>query len=205
MPEDVRVYLEELVRRLRGVLGDRLVSVAAIGSVALDAYVPGTSDLDVMVVVDDHLDPERRAIVIDRCAHSSLPCPARKLELVVYTRAQVASPAREQRWEINLNTGPGEHVAETDPRLESWHWFVLDLAQARQHAVTLHGPPIGELVGAVPYPLVREAFAEGLAWGARHEPGPSLMLAAARAWHWHATGAFTAKDAAWRWARERLG
>jgi Nucleotidyltransferase domain len=205
MDERAQRYLEEIAYRLTESLGDRLMGVAAIGSYALDAYVPGRSDLDLLVVIDRPLTVADWDAVVDLCSHESLPCPARKLELVAYTRPQVAAPRRNQRWELNLNTGPGVSHAGFDPMAESWHWFVLDLAQAREHAVPLYGPHPRELVGEVKEELIVDALSASVAWYALHEPGAPLLLAAARAWHWHARRKWVSKADAWRWVSEKMG
>ncbi len=87
---------------------------------------------------------------------------------------------------------------------ESWHWFVLDLAQARRHAVTLFGDRADQLVGDIPDDLIADALSASVAWYALHEPGPDLMLAAARAWRWHVDGRFVPKGEAWAWAQDRV-
>ncbi|MDQ3742103.1 MAG: nucleotidyltransferase domain-containing protein [Actinomycetota bacterium] len=201
MDDAAREYVAELDRRLADARG-----VYVVGSAALGGYEPGRSDLDVLVVVDAPLSGDERRAIVARCSHDALPCPARKLELVVYTAEQVAAPRRDQPFELNLNTGADEPLhAGSDPAAEPWHWFVLDLAQAREHAIALHGPPAREVIGAVPRELVMDAMAELLAWYARNEPGEQLVLAAARAWHYAETGAFVPKREALTWAARRAG
>jgi hypothetical protein len=198
-------YLEELGAHLEQLLEERLLCAAAIGSWAIGAYEPGRSDLDVVVVVDGPLTVAEWDAVVDTCSHEALPCPARKLELVAYTRAQVAAPRRSQRWELNLNTGPGVRHAGYDPMAESWHWFVLDLAQGREHAVHLAGPhELAELVGEVPDALVADAHAANVTWHAVHQPDDRLLIAAARAARWHASREWISKREAWAWAVERV-
>ena len=177
-------YLAELTRRLGGAR-----AVYLIGSAALGAYDPGRSDLDVLAVVD-------------HCSHESLPVPARKLELVAYTRPQVAAPRRNQGWELNFHTGPRVRHAGHDPMAESWHWFVLDLAQARSHAITIHGEHARQVIGEVSDGLVQDALAAALTWYELHEPGPQLMIAAARAWRWNAERRWSSKAEAWAWAAD---
>jgi hypothetical protein len=166
----------------------------------MGAFDPKTSDLDVIVVVDRPLTVSDWDAVVDQCSHESLPVPARKLELVAYTRPQVAAPRRSQGWELNFHTGPGVRHAGHDPMAESWHWFVLDLAQARDHAITLHGEPARDVIGEVPEALVQDALAASLTWYELHEPGPQLMIAAARAWRWNAEKRWSSKPEAWAWA-----
>jgi hypothetical protein len=200
MDDAARDYVTQLAGRVGAAR-----AVYLIGSAALGAYEAGRSDLDVLVVVDAPLSPQERDGIVARCSHDALPCPARKLELVVYTAEQVAAPARDQRWELNLNTGAGEPLhAGADPAAEPWHWFVLDLAQAREHAVALHGPPAAELIGEVPRELALEALGDAVAWYARNEPGEPAFLAAARAWRYVEEGAWSSKRAALGWAIQRL-
>jgi hypothetical protein len=85
---------------------------------------------------------------------------------------------------------------------ESWHWFVLDLAQARQHAITLYGEDAREVIGEVSDELVKDALAACLTWYELHEPGPQLMFASARAWRWNVEKTFSGKREAWSWAAE---
>jgi hypothetical protein len=197
--EAARAYVTQVAERLPDAR-----AVYVVGSAALGAYVPGRSDLDVMVIVDAPLPGERRDEIVGALRHDVLPCPARKLELVVYTRAQAAAPSRDQRWELNLNTGAQEPLhAGTDPAAEPWFWFVLDLAQARDHALALHGPPARELVGEVPRALAMEALADCVAWYARNEPGEGAFLAAARAWRYAEEGVWSSKRDALAWAAAR--
>lgn len=195
-----RLYLDELAARLADSLGERLMSVLSIGSYALGAFDPKSSDLDVIVVVDRPLTVSDWDAVVDSCSHESLPVPARKLELVAYTRPQVAAPRRNQGWELNFHTGPGVRHAGHDPMAESWHWFVLDLAQARDTAIALYGETAREVIGEVGDNLVQDALAACLTWYELHEPGPQLMFAAARAWRWNAERLWTSKPEAWEWA-----
>ena len=199
-------YLERLVDVLRESLGGRLAAVYAVGSVALGAYRPGESDVDVLALTAESLDVSDRRAVAEACAHRALPCPARKLELVAMP-ADVARAADVPiRWELNLNTGEGldDHVG-LDFAAEPGFWFVLDLALAHEHALPLRGPAAREAIGTPDRDRVGEAQAEAIAWYARNEPGPGALTAAARAWLWHETGRFATKAEALRWACERAG
>ena len=101
-----REYLCALVGRLREALEDHLIAFYALGGLALGDYRPGRSDLDVYAVVTGPLDARRKRAVVDRCRHAQLPCPARKLELVVISAHVARRPGRAPHWELNLNTEP---------------------------------------------------------------------------------------------------
>ena len=196
----LRDYLDRLVARL----GDRVVGAYAVGSLALGAYEPGRSDVDVLAVVDSRLTAGELLAIAERCSHRALPCPARKLELVVIGAAEAR--AGRPDWQLNLNTGEGidDHVG-LDPAAEPRHWFVLDLALAHEHGIALSGAPARELVAAPGRAVVEEAQAAAVAWYARNEPGSAAVLAACRAWHWQETGRFVAKRDALGWAVARIG
>jgi predicted nucleotidyltransferase len=141
LPDEVESYLEALVERLREGLGDRLVAVWLIGSAAMGAFRAGESDLDVAVVVSEPpVDVEVREI----------PVPATKLEIVFYDR--------ELNVVLDPNPGSGDH------------WYVIDLAVAREHGRALLGPPPSELIAEIPREEILAALDASDRWHAEHEP-----------------------------------
>lgn len=192
---DVPVQLAPYLERLVATLGETTELEAAylVGSAARGAYEHGRSDVDVVAVTAGALPlPERRAVAK---AAEAIPCPARKLELVVYPRGS-------DRWEINLNTG--EHVS-FDPSEEEPFWFVLDRAIAQQEVVVLHGPPWEDVFEPVPREAVLDALAQALDWQEREEPvGRSAVLNAVRSWQWVETGRWASKQDAATWLRDRI-
>jgi hypothetical protein len=201
LPTEVSRYLERLVGELRRILGDRLTGVYGLGGLALGDFRPGRSDIDVYALVDRPLDDGVKRSVAAACSHHRLPCPARKLEMVLVCAAVTAAPGAAPEWELNLNTGEGEpdHVG-TDPAAEPRHWFVVDLAVARQCGLTLFGPAPQELIAAPDPADVRAAQAGVVAWYARHGEEAEVAAAAWRAWHWRDTGVFAPKRRAMQWA-----
>jgi hypothetical protein len=133
-------------------------------------------------------------------AIEALECPARKLELVVYSRDEAARETPS--FELNLNTG--ESVAFT-PGEESPHWFALDRAVAEKHAVALRGLEWSELFVPVPREQLLEAFATALDWQERDDPlGRSSLINACRIWMWLDTGEVVTKQEAAAWLRNRV-
>ncbi len=188
---ELRPYLDELVERLAAVT--ELEALYLLGSGAGGAWQPGVSDVDVVAVTSRSLTTAERQAVA--AAAESLPSPARKLELVVYPRGS-------DEWELNLNTG--EHVS-FDVADEPGFWFVLDRAQAAEHAVPLLGPPWSELFDPVAREDVVAALLESLDWQAREEPDTrSSVLNTCRAWAWLETGRWRSKPEAAAWLRNRV-
>jgi predicted nucleotidyltransferase len=191
IPRELADYLDQLVGRLAEA-GD-LHAVYLIGSAASGDYEHGRSDVDVIAVTERSLSAgERRALAE---AAEELPCPARKLELVVY-------PLGSERPEIKLHTG---EMVSFDPGEDPAFWFVLDRAIAERHAVALMGPQWSEVFAPVPHEEVLEALEEALDWQEREEPvGRSSVLNACRAWMWLETGDWWSKLEAAAWLRGRV-
>ncbi|MEV5432664.1 nucleotidyltransferase domain-containing protein [Streptomyces sp. NPDC052701] len=147
LPAELRPYLEELVRRTLAVCGPRVVSVVAVGSVALGDYRHGRSDTDVTVVVDPSLPAEALDDLAAALAHPSLPCPAAGLELVVYPADFAARPSGEAGYLMDLNTGPllpGR--VSFDPAGSPAFWYVIDRSVAHRSGRLLYGRPAREAV-----------------------------------------------------------
>jgi predicted nucleotidyltransferase len=191
IPTRLSTYLDRLVEALESAA--ELDAVYLLGSAALGAYEQGSSDVDVVAVTSRSLSPDERRALAE--AAEAIPCPARKLELVVYPRGSDA-------WEINLNTG--EHVSY-DTAEEPAFWFVLDRAIAEEHAVPLVGPPWGELFAPVPREALLDALGEALEWQEREDPDSrSAVLNASRAWCRLETGRWVAKQEAAQWLRDKV-
>lgn len=149
IPGEVGPYLAELVRRTHAVYGDRLVSVFAVGSLALGDYRHGRSDIDITVVVapggPGRLVHDLAGVLV----HPGFECPAAGLELVVYDAEFAASGAPEPGYLLNLNTGrllPA--VADFDSTGAPAFWYVIDRAVAHQSGLPLFGEPVREVLAA---------------------------------------------------------
>ncbi|MBF6175747.1 aminoglycoside adenylyltransferase domain-containing protein [Nocardia blacklockiae] len=149
LPAELRWYLAELVRHTHAVCGERLVSVFAVGSVALGDYRHGRSDVDVTVVAEPSL-PGRAVIELAKTL-TGLDCPAAGLELVLYDADVAREPSDRAGYRLNLNTGPLlPHRADFDPSRTPGFWFVIDRAIAHQSGRLLYGRPVREVLAAPP-------------------------------------------------------
>jgi hypothetical protein len=100
-PEREALYLKELAARLHAAAGEELVGVYVGGSVALDAYDIGRSDLDVAAVVRFAAPRKLKDAIVDAIRHESLPCPARGLEFVLYRLGATCEPPTDAGFELN--------------------------------------------------------------------------------------------------------
>jgi hypothetical protein len=181
-------YLDRLTSGVAAALGESLRAVYLSGSAAVGAYRPGSSDLDVLVAVEGTSRGQLEQLVAT-CAHDVIPCPATKLELVVYEVDVLAAPGSQPRWSLNFDTGESTHQVDWDPATQPAHWFVLDLAFAHRHAQALWGSArIGDPGDAA----VERAFGEMIDWFESNEPDRA-PVARVRAEHWRKTRTFMPK------------
>ncbi|PNP84100.1 hypothetical protein FNYG_02788 [Fusarium nygamai] len=202
LPEEVKAYLDEFVKCLTDHLKDKLVGVYLFGSASYDAYQPGLSDLDIQAIVKSPLKASEKEAIISHLTHQSLPCPATKLEFVVYAQSSVKPANRHPAFELNLNTGPhqSDHIS-LDPANEPSHWFLLDIAMGRQLGRCLYGADLTEAFGAIPRRWVLEGMADSLAWHQANEASSAnSVLNACRSWRYIATGEFCSKLEGANWA-----
>ncbi|KAJ5162880.1 uncharacterized protein N7500_004710 [Penicillium coprophilum] len=162
-------YLRHLVRSLQEELKDNLLAIYLFGSAGYGAYEPGTSDVDVYAIIHEPiLDYQRLSRII---SHTTIPCPARKLEFVLFTKAKAASQMTNPAFEMNFNTGKdmNDYVnlnSQTEPRF----WFLLDIAIGRDLGKSLLGPPPDKLFAAPKVAWILNCMVESLAWYRQNGP-----------------------------------
>jgi hypothetical protein len=205
LPQPQVTYLSRLIDILRGDLGQQLVGVYLFGSAAYGEYEQGISDLDVQAVVVDALDLQTCRLIADHLTHDHLPCPARRLEFVIYRQQAVKPTSRHPQFELNFNTGgrdPDHFV--TDPAHEASHWFLLDIAMGRALGQRLFGAEPVDVFGAISRLWQLEAIADSLNWHITHEmTSANNVLNACRGWRYAATGEQGSKRAGAVWALQQ--
>jgi len=205
--EAERAYLDELVRRLQELLGPELVGVYAGGSWALDGYEPGRSDLDVAVVIRKPLTDEVADRIVAELRHEAFPCPARGLELVVYTKKVAGTPTVAPGFELNLNTGARlTFRADREPQPGERHWFAVDRSVLAAHGIALLGPPAAQVFAPIAVDDLRPVLADVLLWYEREAPeSDDAILNAGRALRFAREGVWLPKPALRAWAAEQPG
>jgi hypothetical protein len=167
----------------------------------LDGYERCRSDLDVAAVVRGSPGDGVAAELVGAVGHASLPTPARKLELVVYTLEAARSVSVEPDFELNLNTGPEELRVDLEPPPGEGHWFAIDRSVLAQSGVALLGPPASEVFASPSRADLLPLLARTLRWYREHEPeSPDAALNAGRALRFAREGIWIAKPAVREWA-----
>jgi RimJ/RimL family protein N-acetyltransferase len=150
--------------------------------VALDAYQPGRSDIDVALVTAEPLNLAEKHDLVTALRHEALPVPARGLELVVYTRAAAGSGTPDPGFEMELNTGPAMAFRATDdpaerPAVDGRFWYALDRSILSGIDGALLGPPASEVFADVTPDDLRSLLMEALTWWLRQpgDPGDAVL------------------------------
>ncbi|KAB8140385.1 DUF4111 domain-containing protein [Chloroflexia bacterium SDU3-3] len=206
LPARETEYLRDVRAILRRTLADQLVGVYLFGSAANGSYEPGVSDLDIQAVTHVPVPEALRRELAGLLAHAHLPCPARRLEFVLYSQGAVSPAARHPRFLLNWNTGAGErdHMS-LDAAQEASHWFLLDIAMGREVGQALFGPPPAEVFSPIPRPWVLDALLDSLLWHHTHEgTSANAVLNACRAWRYAAEGVMGSKLDGAAWAMQQL-
>lgn len=168
MQSQLATYLNLLVSNLREEFNENLCAVYLFGSSAYGAYEQGISDVDVYAIIHTPiLDYYKLSRTI---SHAVLPCPARKLEFVLFTKSHAAKQTANPKFELNFNTGKdmNDYInlnAGKEPRF----WFLLDIAIGREVGKSLFGPPSNTLFAAPKAEWILDCMIELLAWQRKEE------------------------------------
>lgn len=165
----VEPYLKTLVGIAHNVLGVGFVGAYAAGSLAFNTFLPGRSDIDIALVCHGRLSLDIKQELIAYLRHYSLPCPARGLELVVYTLATAQSGTPEPGFELELNDGPAMDFRQTlhpadRPVADGKFWYGLDRSILHQNGQVLSGPAASEVFAELSPDDVRSLLIESLQW-----------------------------------------
>ncbi len=191
-------------------LGASLVAAWLHGSAVAGGLRPD-SDVDVVLVVDPPMSAAaRQALLADLMRISGRPGPAdprRPLELVVFDKPDLAVLTYPPRCAFHYGEWlRARFEAGALPRPEANPDFVIVLAQVRQAAVTLAGPPPHALLPEVPRNVLRRAIGDALPRLVADLVGDerNVLLTLARMACTLETGEIVPKDVAAAWAMPRL-
>jgi predicted nucleotidyltransferase len=197
-------FAARLASRCSDVIGEALVSVILHGSLTLDDFAPGRSDIDVLVVVGEPLSDDRLAALQDAVDRLRGDAPSR-VDLRVVTSATARSPARAAVFDAAFTLRPGRAL-----EMETWVAepdLLVDLSLARAHGGSILGRAPEAVIGSVPEAWLLEvgdrqlAAWEDLTDDADH--AALMVLTACRIWRFATERIHCSKTAAGRWALER--
>jgi predicted nucleotidyltransferase len=199
-------FAQELARACAGALGEAVAGVILHGSLILDDYVPGRSDVDVLVVIDDPPSDAQLAALTEAMASRRAEAPG-PVDLRLVTRQVAASPTPAPPLEAYLRLTPTSGVRVEERRHPAERDLAVELSVCRAHGRSLLGPAPAELLGEVPDRwVVAAGDAQLAAWQAIGDDPPYAeltVLTACRVWRFAEEGRHASKAAAAKWALGR--
>ena len=138
--------------------------------------------------------------------NESLPCPARGLELVVYTEGVAREQTPAAGYELDLNSGRAMPFRlSVTPDDAARHWYVIDRAIIREHGLTVHGPPAREVFAPFERETLLRMLSESVGWHKASADArlDDTVLNGCRAWRFVEERVWSSKVGAGSWARQR--
>lgn len=205
--EDAVAAVKRLADSCTDILQTTLVSAILHGSLTMDDFRPGRSDLDLLLVVESGLTSSEANALVGAVRAADLG-PAGGVDLLVVTRRTAKTPADYIGRELLVGRWPGsgqelEVEGHDDHVPDLWP----ELSEARANGRSLLGPEPREVIGEVPLDGVR---ANGIGWLRTwldriddDKNAVHMMLTACRVWRFELEGEHSSKTDAARWALER--
>jgi Nucleotidyltransferase domain len=178
-------FAERLARSCSQALGGIVAGVILHGSLTLDDYLPGRSDIDLLVVAQDPLtDPQLAALTEALASHR--PQAPGPVDLRVVTRHIATSPTPAPPMEAYLRLTLVAGVRVEERRHPGARDLAVELSVCRAHGRSLLGAAPAELIGEVPERwVVAAGDAQVADWQAIGDDPPYAeltVLTACRVW-----------------------
>jgi hypothetical protein len=205
--EEALRFAEALTRSCAEALGETVAGVILHGSLTLGDYLPGRSDVDLLVVVHDPLtDAQFDALTDAVTAHRSLAPGRVDLRVVNSQVAAAPTPAPPMDAYIEITPGSGSelyverrHAGERD--------LVVEFSMCRAHGRSLVGATPDKLIGKVPNEWVLAVgdaqLADWQAIGDDPKHAELTVLTTCRIWRFAEEGRYSSKPQAGAWALAR--
>lgn len=202
LPTSVQTYLHELVLQIERSFGEDLRGVYLHGSAAFGHFVSGSSDLDLLLVVeqkDPTMDKELFRCLLDM----ALPDEVLGLEVSVLTRESLKTnglkrPFRSHFWisagEQRFVPGAG-HPGDSD--------LILHFAVCNSTGVALFGPSPKDMFPVPSNREILEVLVTELEWAKQNGDWVYAVLNAARALRFAEELVVSSKLSGWLWLRAR--
>jgi streptomycin 3"-adenylyltransferase len=171
-------------------------AVVVHGSVGLGGWLPGQSDVDLLVIVPQAPAPGPLAAFAESVAELTGPTGP-PVELSVIEQTLAARP--QAPWPFLVQVAGRRIVpAGVDSNL------ALHLAVARAVGIAVRGPDPAGLIGEVPRPVLRGQLVDELEWALHRGSEHDVVLNACRALAYQEREVLLSKQDGATWARFRL-
>jgi Domain of unknown function (DUF4111)/Nucleotidyltransferase domain len=203
---DALAYAYTLAHASSWALGDALAAVVLHGSLTLGDYLPGRSDIDLLLIVNDPFTDAHLAGLTNAVGQQRPRGPV-GADIRVVTRTAAGAPSPLPTMEAYLRIKGPERRVHLEGRDRGERDLAVELSVCRAHGRSLFGAPPGELIARVPDQWVLDAGDAQLAdWQAIGDDPPYAqltVLSACRGWRFAEERRHSSKDAAGLWALRR--
>jgi predicted nucleotidyltransferase len=212
---EVQSYLDRVVSTLRDHLGSELVGVYLHGSLAMGAFDPGRSDVDILAVCTAPLSRRRRMNLGAALAAITKPPSGGDLEFSLVTEAPARARSAAPSFEVHVSTHEAPFVVDGSERPGDGD-LVIHFAMARARGRALMGPEPADLFPEPDRASLIRAFLSDIQWAreqgaagweGHHMPELASMayrvLNAARSWRYMETGELGSKVEGAAWLERR--
>jgi predicted nucleotidyltransferase len=204
-PDKAYKFAQTITTACSNALHEVVAGVILHGSMATSDYVPGRSDIDLLVVVNDPLTDGQIASLRDAIEAVKADAPA-PMDLRVVTRHVALAPTKAPFMDAYFRIKAGHSALLTETR-HAEPDLAVELSVSRANGQALLGPAPAELIAEVPKRLVLEVDDQQLArWqevGSDSEHAVIEVLTACRIWQFAEEGRHTTKTEAGRWVLAR--
>jgi hypothetical protein len=182
-PASVLAYAQTLVGGLTRLCAISLQGAYLHGSAVLGGWVPGRSDIDLLLVAADDIEHGVLDAMACQMLATARTCPGRELEASIVTVAQAGHPAPPWPFLLHLSAGPGKPKPVVRPGSQSPgdRDLLMHYAVCRAAGWPVHGSPPQQLIGAVSRHAVLGYLADEARWAIEHSPESYAVLNACRA------------------------
>lgn len=150
-PERVRAFLGKVVDDFKSILRENLVGVYLHGSLAMGGFVPGQSDVYMIVVVENALTKRLWESLAQVCLSLSKEIGGKGLEMSVILSKYAKNPVYpmpfefhySETWRSRFEKGQIGPFPKGDPDLSA-HLRVIN-----ERGITLFGKPINKVFGII--------------------------------------------------------
>jgi streptomycin 3"-adenylyltransferase len=206
-PSSVRAQVDRLLRGLEDVLQRRIRGVYLHGSLALGCFNPARSDLDVLLVVEEPLQPDEKLALVDLLLDVSKT--PHEIELDIVTTDQLNHWRHPSAHELHYSEWSRERFMRNPARrLGELSAPNPDLAAhvalTRAVGISVVGLPPREVLPEIPFEHYRDALLQDLEWARTVRSETYGILSPCRIWATLATGEIHSKVSGSEWALERL-
>lgn len=206
MDKEIERYLSDVHYVLHKMLRDNLVGLYLHGSLAMGAFLPTKSDIDIIATLNRPLSDVQREELRHVSSEVLLPSAASGLDLTLLTTEAARHPTEDSSWEAAIQVRRSHHSQQAQMRERADPFLFIDVAVVRKHGVTIAGPSADDSLGPVATRLIGDACAENCrVWASRdvfHDPA-SGVLNVCRAWQFLEEETLVSKVEAGEWAKCR--